>query len=74
MPDVYSVITQTDATTVERLGDVLELRAADDRQKALRNAYLSLLRLPEDAWVLDVGCGNRTDQPGHHANSPGRPV
>jgi SAM-dependent methyltransferase len=56
VPDVYATITEADPAVVERLADILELRAADPQQRELRDAYLG--GLPFDgARVLEVGCG-----------------
>jgi len=57
MPDVYAAITEAEPAIVERLADVLELRASDPQQRSLRQAYLSRLTLAEGARVLEVGCG-----------------
>jgi len=57
MPDVYAAITEAEPAVVERLADVLELRANDPQQRALRLAYLSQLTFAEGARVLDIGCG-----------------
>jgi ubiquinone/menaquinone biosynthesis C-methylase UbiE len=57
MPDPYASITQADKGMQARLGDVLELRAADPQQRAMLNAYLSELQLPSAAIALEVGCG-----------------
>jgi ubiquinone/menaquinone biosynthesis C-methylase UbiE len=60
MPDVYARITQADAATQERLGDVLEMRAQDARQQAMWDEYLSDIEFPPDAAVLEIGCGTGT--------------
>lgn len=57
MPDVYAAITEADAAVLERLAEVLELRAADPQQCAMREAYLSDIEFPESSRVLEVGCG-----------------
>lgn len=57
MADVYAAITEAEPGVVERIAEVLELRAADPRQLALRTAYLAELALPEGAHVLEIGCG-----------------
>jgi ubiquinone/menaquinone biosynthesis C-methylase UbiE len=57
MSDVYADITSAPAALVEQIASVLELRAADPQQRAMREAYLSELRLPENSRALDVGCG-----------------
>ena len=57
MADVYAAITEAEPAVVERIAEVLELRAADPRQQALRAGYLTDLTLPEGAHVLEIGCG-----------------
>jgi ubiquinone/menaquinone biosynthesis C-methylase UbiE len=57
VPDVYASIAATPIEVQERLADVLETRAADPRQRALWDAYLSQIRFPREAHVLEVGCG-----------------
>src|SRR4030095_13628512 len=57
MPDVYASIETADAAVLERLVEVLELRAAAPAQQAMLEDYLAELPLRERARVLDVGCG-----------------
>ena len=57
MPDVYLTIGQAAPAVIEELARVLELRAADPQQKAMRDAYFADLGLPSSARVLEVGCG-----------------
>jgi ubiquinone/menaquinone biosynthesis C-methylase UbiE len=57
MPDIYANITSAAPALVEQIADVLELRAADPQQRAMRESYLSEIAFPRDARVLDVGCG-----------------
>jgi ubiquinone/menaquinone biosynthesis C-methylase UbiE len=57
MPDAYAEITTAEPAMLERLIKVLEVRAADPRQKAMRDAYLSWMAFPDAARVLEVGCG-----------------
>ena len=57
MADVYAAITEAEPAVVERIAEVLELRAADPRQQALHAGYLAELALPADAHVLEIGCG-----------------
>jgi ubiquinone/menaquinone biosynthesis C-methylase UbiE len=57
MPDVYLNIAAADADVLDLLIKTLELRAADPRQKEMRDAYLSCLDLPKGARVLEVGSG-----------------
>lgn len=57
MPDVYATITEAEPEVVERLGDVIELRAAEPQQAAMREAYFAEIDFPPGARVLEVGCG-----------------
>ena len=41
MPDLYAMIAEVDVATQERLAGILELRAADPHQRAIRDAYLA---------------------------------
>jgi len=57
MPDVWSVVSELDDTTQDRLAKVLETRAADPQQLAMRRAFLADIPVPPNAQVLEVGCG-----------------
>lgn len=57
MPDVYTTITEADPALLERLMTSLELRAADPQQRAMLDAYLADAAIPQNAHVLEVGCG-----------------
>jgi ubiquinone/menaquinone biosynthesis C-methylase UbiE len=57
MPDLYSQITKVDPNVLDVLIKALEVRAADPRQKQIREAFLSGIDLPGSAHVLEVGCG-----------------
>ena len=57
MPDVWTAVQDLDRATQERLADVLEKRGADAQQHAMRRAFLQEVPFPQDARVLDVGCG-----------------
>ncbi len=49
MPDVYAIITEIEDEMLERIANVLELRAADPQQKAMQKAMrdsLSIGRTP----------------------------
>ena len=49
MPDPYASIGQADEGMQARLANVLEVRAADPQQRAMLEAYLSELQLPDAA-------------------------
>jgi ubiquinone/menaquinone biosynthesis C-methylase UbiE len=57
MPDVWSIVSELDDTTQARLAEVLETRAADPQQQAMRRSFLDELPISPDAQVLEVGCG-----------------
>ena len=57
MPDVYATIADVDVSMQERLAEILELRAADPRQRAMLDSYLAEIELPPGARVLEIGCG-----------------
>src|SRR5262245_2823623 len=57
MTDVYATIADADPAVVERLAEVLEIRAADLQQRAMLETYLTDIPFPPAARVLEVGCG-----------------
>jgi ubiquinone/menaquinone biosynthesis C-methylase UbiE len=57
MADVYATIADADPALVAQIAEVLELRAADPQQAAMRRAYLGDIQFPPGARVLEVGCG-----------------
>ena len=57
MADVYATITDADPALVAQIAQVLELRAADPQQAAMRRTYLGNIQFPVDARVLEIGCG-----------------
>ena len=57
MTDVWSVVSELDDTTQNRLAEVLETRAADSQQQAMRRAFLADVSFPPNAQVLEIGCG-----------------
>lgn len=57
MTDVYAAITHADPATLEKLGDAMEISAADEQHRAMVEAYLADLDLTSGARVLEVGCG-----------------
>lgn len=57
MPDVYSRIAEVDPVVQQTLAKVLETRAAEPRQKEMLETYLGWIDFPENARVLDIGCG-----------------
>lgn len=58
MPDPYSQITSVAPDVLVVLINAMELRAADPRQKEIREAFLSRIAFPPAARVLEVGCGS----------------
>lgn len=57
MGDLYASIESADEAVQTQIADILELRAADLQQAAMRDDYLRDLPLPHDARVLEIGCG-----------------
>lgn len=57
MPDIYATINDAEQSIVEQIAEILELRAADPQQRAIREAYLSEIEFTQGARVLEVGCG-----------------
>lgn len=57
MPDVYATIENIEPDIQKRLADVLEMRAADARQREMLASYLSEITFPPQARVLEIGCG-----------------
>lgn len=58
MPDAYAQITTADPSVLDVLIGAMELRAADPRQRAIRDSFLSEVGFPEAARVLEAGCGS----------------
>ena len=57
MPDLYARICEVAPDIQERLGGILEMRAADSHQKEMLKSYLSEIAFPNEARVLEIGCG-----------------
>jgi len=57
MPDVWAAFPDLDAAMQERLAGVLETRGADPQQRKMRETFLADVPFPNDARVLEVGCG-----------------
>ena len=57
MPDLDATIREVEPIIQERLADVLEMRAADDRQREMLESYLSEIEFPEYSHVVEIGCG-----------------
>lgn len=57
MPDIYATISEVAPDFQERLADVIEMRFADRRYKALLDSYLAEIEFPPQAKVLEIGCG-----------------
>jgi len=57
MPDVFANITKVPDEMVAMVADVLETRAAIPSQQEMIKSYLSEIKFPENAKVLEVGCG-----------------
>jgi SAM-dependent methyltransferase len=57
MPDVYTRITEAAPETVEVVGRVMEVSAADPQHLAMVHAYLDEVTVAADAHVVEVGAG-----------------
>jgi ubiquinone/menaquinone biosynthesis C-methylase UbiE len=57
MTDVWATVAELDESTQRRMADVLETRGADSRQREMRRAFLAEIEFPDDAELLEVGCG-----------------
>jgi ubiquinone/menaquinone biosynthesis C-methylase UbiE len=58
VPDVYATIAEADPAVVAPLVDILELRAADPKQQAMRMDYLADVVFRPGTRVVEVGCGS----------------
>jgi ubiquinone/menaquinone biosynthesis C-methylase UbiE len=57
MPDIYASVRDVPRSTLESIASILEIRAADPQQVAMRTDYLASIQLPPATRVLEVGCG-----------------
>src|SRR5512144_2330736 len=57
MADPYANIAQAGPGVQQRLGEALEIRAGERRQREMLAAYLTAISFPPEARVFDVGCG-----------------
>ncbi|MDH3453022.1 MAG: methyltransferase domain-containing protein [Gammaproteobacteria bacterium] len=57
MPDIFARITDADADLLAPIVDTLEKRAADPQLRAMLDAYLAEIELPQAAEILEVGSG-----------------
>ena len=57
MPDVFANITQVPSEMLDVIAKVLETRAAIPSQQQMISSYLEEIEFPENARVLEVGCG-----------------
>jgi len=57
MPDVYATIQQQSREIVETIARAMEVRAASPQQRAMLEQYLSNIAFPDNARVLEIGCG-----------------
>jgi ubiquinone/menaquinone biosynthesis C-methylase UbiE len=57
LPDVYLKINEADPILLAEIADGLETRAALPQQIEILETYLSDINFPQNARVLDVGCG-----------------
>ena len=57
MPDVFANITQAPPEALAVIANVLEMRATIPQQQEMLQAYVSEIEFPQQARVLEVGCG-----------------
>jgi ubiquinone/menaquinone biosynthesis C-methylase UbiE len=57
MPDVFAIIKEVPPGMVGTVANVLETRAAIPSQQEMLRSYLAEIEFPDDAKVLEVGCG-----------------
>jgi ubiquinone/menaquinone biosynthesis C-methylase UbiE len=57
MPDIYASILDASAESLGDIARVLEIRAADPQQAAMRADYLSNIDASIGDLILEVGCG-----------------
>jgi ubiquinone/menaquinone biosynthesis C-methylase UbiE len=57
MSDIYAKITSIDRAVLTNIASVLETRALDVQQKEMLETYLSDINFPDNARVLEIGCG-----------------
>lgn len=57
MPDVFADISAVPDTMLDVVVNILETRAAIPSQQEMLRNYLSMITFPENALVLEVGCG-----------------
>lgn len=57
MPDVYATIAEKPPEVVRPIAHALETRAASPAQRAMLETYLSRIDFPDQARVLEIGCG-----------------
>jgi ubiquinone/menaquinone biosynthesis C-methylase UbiE len=57
VPDVYLTINEADPDLLAQIAQGLEMRATLPQQVAILETYLGDIDFPEDARVLNVGCG-----------------
>ncbi len=57
MADIFANIKSVPVDQLEMIASILEMRAAIPSQREMLNDYLSEIHFPEDATVLEVGCG-----------------
>lgn len=70
MPDLYATIAEQKAETQELLAHAMDTRASEARQIEMMMEYLGTLDLPDQAVVLDAGCGTGS-MTRHIAELPG---
>jgi ubiquinone/menaquinone biosynthesis C-methylase UbiE len=57
VPDIYARINEVAPSAVAAVAQAMEVSAADPQPRAMVDAYVSELDVPEGAQVLEIGCG-----------------
>jgi SAM-dependent methyltransferase len=57
MPDIYADTASAAPEVLETLVTAMESRAADPRQRAIRETFFAAAAFPDGARVLEAGCG-----------------
>ena len=57
MPDIYSTISEQPSEVQERVVEAMSLRVNEPEMQAMMDQYLSALKVPTNARVLEIGCG-----------------
>ena len=57
MPDIYGTISEQPTEVQKRVVEAMSLRANEPEMQTMMDQYLSALKVPPNARVLEIGCG-----------------